>query len=78
VWTLLSEMFPNRLRGSALAVAVMAQWLANWVVTLSFPAMLRGLGAALSYSVYAVFAALAVLFVLRFVRETRGRALEDM
>jgi MFS transporter, SP family, sugar:H+ symporter len=78
VWTLLSEMFPNRLRGSALAVAVMAQWLANWVVTLSFPSMLGGMGPALSYSVYAAFALLAVVFVLRCVRETRGRALEDM
>ena len=78
VWTMLSEMFPNRLRGSALAVAVMAQWLANWLVTLSFPLMLRGLGPALSYCFYAGFALLAVIFVQRWVRETRGRALEDM
>jgi len=78
VWTLLSEMFPNKIRGSALAVAVMAQWLANWVVTLSFPPMLRGLGSALSYCIYAAFALMAVVFVLRCVRETRGRALEDM
>jgi SP family sugar:H+ symporter-like MFS transporter len=78
VWTLLGEMFPNRLRGSALAVAVMAQWLANWLVTLSFPPLLRGLGPAVAYGVYAAFALLAVVFVHRWVRETRGRALEDM
>jgi len=78
VWTLLSEMFPNRIRGSALAVAVTAQWLANWLVTLSFPVMLRSFGSAASYAVYAAFAATAVFFVLRFVRETKGRALEDM
>ncbi len=78
VWTLLGEMFPNRLRGSAMAVAVMAQWLANWLVTLSFPPMLRGLGPAAGYGVYAGFALLAVVFVLRRVRETRGLALEDM
>ena len=78
VWTMLGEMFPNRLRGSAMAVAVMAQWLANWLVTLSFPPLLRGLGPAVAYGVYAGFALLAVVFVLRQVRETRGRALEDM
>jgi SP family sugar:H+ symporter-like MFS transporter len=78
VWTMLGEMFPNRLRGSAMAVAVMAQWLANWAVTMSFPPMLRGLGPAVAYGVYAGFALLAVVFVLRHVRETRGRALEDM
>ncbi len=78
VWTMLSQMFPNRLRGPALAVAVMAQWLANWVVTLSFPPMLHGLGPALACSVHAAFAALSLVFVLRSVRETRGRALEDI
>lgn len=78
VWTLLGEMFPNRLRGSALAVAVTAQWLANWLVTVSFPPLLRGLGPAAAYALYAGFALLAVVFVQRRVQETRGRALEDM
>ena len=57
VWTMLGEMFPNRLRGSAMAVAVMAQWLANWLVTMSFPPMLRGLGPAVAYGVYAALRA---------------------
>ena len=78
VWTMLSEMFPNRMRGSALAVAVTAQWLANWLITVSFPIMLRGLGSAFAYAVYAGFAAIAVIFVARWVRETKGRALEEM
>ena len=72
VWTLLSEMFPNRMRGSALAVAVTAQWMANWLVTLSFPMMLRGFGSATSYVVYAAFAAAAVFFVLRCVQRDQG------
>ena len=59
-------------------MAVAAQWLANWLVTVSFPPMLRGLGPAAAYAVYAGFAVLAVVFVLRRVQETRGRALEDM
>lgn len=78
VWTMLSEMFPNRVRASALAVAVMAQWIANWAVTVTFPVMLRGFGSATSYVVYGAFAAVAVWFVLRYVRETKGRALEEM
>src|SRR4030095_10351814 len=57
VWTMLSEMFPNRLRGSALAVAATAQWLANWLITVTFPLMLKNLGSALAYFVYAAFAA---------------------
>jgi len=78
VWTMLSEMFPNRMRASALAVAVTAQWIANWLVTMSFPPMLRSFGSAGAYVVYAAFAAAAVVFTLRWVEETRGRALEDM
>jgi len=78
VWTMLSEMFPNRMRSSALAVAVAAQWIAHWLVTLSFPPMLRGFGSAGAYVVYAAFAAAAVVFTLRWVQETRGRALEEM
>jgi MFS transporter, SP family, sugar:H+ symporter len=78
VWTMLSEMFPNRVRGSALAVAATAQWLANWLITVTFPIMLKSLGSALAYLVYAIFAAVAIGFVMRYVRETRGRTLEEM
>ena len=65
-------------RGSGLAVAATAQWLANWLVTVTFPVMLRSLGSAFAYLVYAIFAALAIGFVVRFVRETKGRTLEEM
>jgi SP family sugar:H+ symporter-like MFS transporter len=78
VWTMLSEMFPNRMRGSGLAVAATAQWLANWLVTVTFPPMLLHLGSGLAYGVYATFAAVAIVFVRRFVVETRGRTLEEM
>lgn len=78
VWTMLSEMFPNRMRGSALAVAATAQWLANWLITVTFPIMLKSMGSSLAYLVYALFAAIAVYFVVRYVNETRGRTLEEM
>ena len=77
VWVLLGEMFNNRIRGAALALAASAQWVANWLVTLTFPGLSRaGLGWA--YGLYAGAAAASFLFVARFVRETKGRALEDM
>ncbi|MGH8124566.1 MAG: sugar porter family MFS transporter [Rhodanobacteraceae bacterium] len=77
VWVLLGEMFPNRIRAMALAVAAAAQWLANFAITSSFPAMAQ-FSLPFSYGLYAFFALLSLLFVLKFVRETRGMELEDM
>ena len=77
VWVLLGEMFPNRIRAMALAVAAAAQWLANFAITSSFPAMAQ-FSLPFSYGVYAAFAVLSLVFVLRYVRETRGVELEDM
>jgi SP family sugar:H+ symporter-like MFS transporter len=78
VWVLLGEMFSNRIRAAALAVAAAAQWAANFVVTVSFPALAHTIGLVASYAIFAGFAALSYLFVARFIRETRGRELEDM
>jgi MFS family permease len=77
VWVLLGEMFPNRIRAMALAVAAAAQWLANFAITSTFPVMAQ-FSLPFSYAVYAAFAALSLAFVLKFVRETRGVELEDM
>ena len=77
VWVLLGEMFGNRIRASALALAAGAQWLANWVVSTTFP-WLADIGLGLAYGLYAGFAVLAFFFVWRAVRETKGRELEDM
>jgi SP family sugar:H+ symporter-like MFS transporter len=77
VWVLLGEMFPNRLRAIALSVAASAQWLANWLITVSFPSLSRwSLSGA--YSMYAIAATLSVPFVYYLVRETKGRTLESM
>jgi SP family sugar:H+ symporter-like MFS transporter len=77
VWVMLGEMFNNRIRAVALALAAAAQWIANFVVSVTFPA-LSGLSLGLAYGVYTLFAFLAVAFVIRYVRETKGRELEDM
>ncbi|WP_335938621.1 sugar porter family MFS transporter [Streptomyces sp. PTD5-9] len=77
VWVFLGEMFPNRLRAAALGVAASAQWMANWLITASFPS-LSDWNLSGTYIVYACFATLSIPFVLRFVRETKGKALEEM
>jgi SP family sugar:H+ symporter-like MFS transporter len=77
VWVLLGETFPNRIRAAALSLAAAAQWIANWIVSTSFPA-LKDAGLGLAYGIYATFAFLSLLFVLKFVRETKGQELEEM
>ena len=77
VWVLLGEMFPNRIRAAALSLAAAAQWIANWVITVSFPP-LKDLSLGLAYGIYGVSALISFIFVSRFVRETKGVTLEDM
>ncbi|WP_326754933.1 sugar porter family MFS transporter [Streptomyces hirsutus] len=77
VWVMLGEMFPNRIRAAALGVAAAAQWIANWAITASFPS-LADWNLSTTYVIYTVFAALSIPFVLKFVKETKGKALEEM
>jgi SP family sugar:H+ symporter-like MFS transporter len=77
VWVLLGEMFPNRIRAAALSLAAAGQWVANWVITVTFPP-LKDLSLGLAYGFYATSAVLSFLFVAKWVRETKGRTLEDM
>ncbi|MCB1628683.1 MAG: sugar porter family MFS transporter [Xanthomonadales bacterium] len=78
MWVMLGEMFPNRIRGSGLAVAGLFQWGSNFLITWTFPMLLAGLGLAAAYGLYTLGAALSALFVWRYVHETRGRELEQM
>ncbi|MEU4729322.1 sugar porter family MFS transporter [Streptomyces sp. NPDC023588] len=77
VWVLLGEMFPNRIRAAALGVAAAAQWVANWVITVSFPS-LSDWNLSGAYVIYTVFALLSIPFILKWVPETKGKALEEM
>ncbi len=77
VWVMLGEMFPNRIRAAALGVAAAAQWIANWAITASFPS-LADWNLSVTYVIYTIFAALSIPFVLRFVKETKGKTLEEM
>jgi len=78
MWVMLGEMFPNQIRGSALAVAGAAQWIANFAITVTFPILLGGIGLAGTYGLYTAAAVMSAFFVRRCVVETRGRALEQM
>jgi SP family sugar:H+ symporter-like MFS transporter len=79
MWVMLGEMFPNQYRGAALALCGLAQWMiANFGITMTFPLMLKGFGLGVSYGVYAFFGVVAYFFVKYFVKETKGRTLEDM
>jgi SP family sugar:H+ symporter-like MFS transporter len=78
MWVMLGEMFPNQIRGSGLAIAGLAQWSANFAITMTFPIMLASIGLAGAYGFYALCAAISVLFVAKFVYETKGKELEDM
>jgi hypothetical protein len=70
-------MFPNRMRAAALSLAAGGQWVANWIITVTFPG-LKDISLALAYGLYATFAVLSFFFVARFIDETKGMQLEDM
>jgi SP family sugar:H+ symporter-like MFS transporter len=78
MWVMLGEMFPNQIRGSALAVCGFAQWFSNYLVAQTFPIMAAGLGLTISYSFYAVSAVISFFLVQKFIHETKGKELEEM
>jgi SP family sugar:H+ symporter-like MFS transporter len=77
VWVLLGEIFPNRIRAAALGLAAAMQWIANFMISATFPT-LASVGLLYAYGIYAFAALLSVFFVLRFISETRGQELESI
>ncbi len=78
MWVMLGEMFPNKFRGGALALAGLVQWGANFLVTITFPVLLTYIGLGVSYGIYAAFGIVAFFIVRKFVKETKWRTLEDI
>ncbi len=76
-WVLISEIFPNTIRGAAVAIAVACQWISNFIVSSTFVPLYTW-SPAFTYGMYAVFCLLAALFVWKLVPETKGKTLEDM
>jgi SP family xylose:H+ symportor-like MFS transporter len=83
-WVLLSEMFPNRVRGRIMAVAVAAQWISNYLVSWTFPMMDKSstltniFHHGFAYWIYGIMGLLAAWFVWKLVPETKGKTLEEM
>jgi len=78
MWVLLGEMFPNEMRGAALAISGATNWVANFAVTVTFLPLLSAVGLAGAYALYAIAAAISLPFVWAAVRETKGKTLEQM
>lgn len=77
-WTLVSEIFPNRIRGKALAFASFTQWIFNFLVVLLFPHFLASIGGAKTFLFLAVMSLLQWLFTYFYVPETKGKSLEEI
>ncbi len=76
-WVLISEIFPNKIRGQAVAVAVAFQWAANYLISSTYPPMMEYSG-ALTYGFYGVMSVLSAIFVWKMVPETKGQTLEAL
>jgi len=77
-WTLVSEIFPNRIRGKAVAFASFTQWIFNFLVVLLFPHFLASLGGAATFLFLALMSLLQWLFTYLYVPETKGKSLEEI
>jgi sugar porter (SP) family MFS transporter len=78
MWVLVSEIFPNKFRGSAMSVALFFHWGSTYLVTQTFPWLLANKGGAFSFGIFAVISALSFFFVWFFVPETKGKTLEQI
>ena len=83
-WVLLSEIFPNKIRGRAMSIAVAAQWIANYLVSWTFPMMDKNstlnetFNHGFAYWIYGLMAVLSIILIWKFVPETKGKTLEEM
>ena len=77
IWVLLSEIFPNRIRSAAMALAVAVQWLANFTITSTYPFMMD-ISGTMTYGFYALMSILSGIFIWKFIPETKGRTLEEI
>jgi len=83
-WVLLSELFPNRIRGAAMAAAVAAQWISNLLISWTFPVLNNStwltekFNHGFAYWIYGIMGLLAAWFVWKLVPETKGKTLEEI
>jgi SP family arabinose:H+ symporter-like MFS transporter len=78
VWVIMSEIFPNRIRGKATAIASMALWTADYIVSQTFPPMLASAGPAITFWIFGFMSIFTFFFTWRVVPETKGKSLEEI
>lgn len=78
VWVILSEIFPNRIRGAAMALATFTLWIACFILTYTFPLLNKSFGAAGTFWVYAGICIIGFIFILIKLPETKGKSLEEI
>ena len=78
VWVLVAEIFPNKIRGTAMGLAVGALWIANALVAWLFPIMMKGLGGSVTYLIFCLLNVGSLLFYLKVVPETKYHSLEEL
>ncbi len=78
MWIMIGEVFPLKIRGLAVGIASLVNWIANWTVSVSFPVLEKSLGDIILFSIFGTFCIIAALFVKYFVFETRGYTLEEI
>jgi MFS family permease len=77
VWVLIAEIFPNRLRSIAVAIATFTLWAADFIVSLTFPYLLKHLQ-GYSFVIYGSMCVVCFLFCLKYLEETKGKTLEEI
>ena len=77
-WVVISEIFPNRIRGAAMSIAVTALWIASFVLTYTFPLFNHSVGAATTFWIYAAICVAGFLFIRARLPETKGKTLEQI
>lgn len=77
-WVVLSEIYPNRIRGAAMSIGATAHWLANFGLTFSFPTIKENIGWANNFWLYGLICFIGFLVLYRFLPETKGKTLEDI
>lgn len=78
VWVLIGEIFPNRLRSHATSLVVFCLWGANFVVSFTFPVLLKWLQSGYTFLIYALMCVLCLVFVNKYLAETKGKSLEQI
>jgi MFS family permease len=77
-WTYVSEIFPNRIRGTALSIPAFTTWACTAILVLVFPAMMKRLDLGVTFGILTVFAIGQLLFAMKYMQETKGKSLEEI